>query len=244
MPARLVVVPGATVASLLLALSAASSEMQPVGVVTRLDGTATLARAALPAGTLLKFRDPVYGADRITTGEASLARVLLGGKALVTVRERSVLTITETSNVSTVAVGSGRIAIAVARDRMKPGEVVEIRTPNAVAAIRGTVVVTEVSPARSDAGATVPAFTTTITVLKGLVEVQRFDRLTRHASGAVYSVGALQSLRLTGSAPAGAVQTLTRERAHRLMREFRPDPSPQAPATNASAIGIYMRQVP
>jgi hypothetical protein len=245
MAARLVFVPGAALASLLLALSAliaASPKMEPMGVVTWLDGTATLTRAALPAGTLLKFRDPVYRADRIATGDASLARVLLGGRALVTVRERSVLTITEQPNVSTVDIGSGRIAIAVMRDRMKPGEVIEIRTPNAVAAIRGTVVVTEVSQATSDAGAT--AFTTTITVLKGLVEVQRFDRLTRHATGAVYSVGALQSLRVTGSAPAGAVERITRERAHRLMQEFRRDPSPQAPATNASVIGIYMRQVP
>jgi hypothetical protein len=244
MSARLVVGPGAAVASLLLAFSAASPTMEPVGVVTWLDGTATLTRVALPADTLLKFRDPVYRADRITTGDASLARVLLGGKALVTVRERSVLTITEKPNVSTVDVRSGRIAIAVMRDRMKPGEVIEIRTPNAIAAIRGTVVVTEVSPATSDAGANVHAVTTTITVLKGLVEVQRFDRLTRHTTGATYSVGALQSLRVTGSAPARAVQTITRERAHRLMQEFRPDPPQHVPTTKASVSESLPRQVP
>ena len=40
--------------------------------------------------------------DRITTGGRSFVRVLLGGKATVTARERSVLTITEVPGVATV----------------------------------------------------------------------------------------------------------------------------------------------
>src|SRR5437879_11769377 len=65
------------------------------GVVTLLLGTATITRAALPAPASLGFKDAVFIRDQIKTAEKSTVRVLLGGKATVTARERSVLTITE-----------------------------------------------------------------------------------------------------------------------------------------------------
>ena len=54
-----------------------------------------VARVALPEPRPLQFKDDVYVRDRISTGERSTVRVLLGGKATVTARERSVLTIAE-----------------------------------------------------------------------------------------------------------------------------------------------------
>ena len=75
--------------------------------------------------------------DHIATAEKSVVRVLLGGKALVTVRELSSLTIKEEIGRSTIDLTSGKIAMGVVRQRMRPGEVIEIRTPNAIAAIRG-----------------------------------------------------------------------------------------------------------
>ena len=57
-----------------------------VGVVTTLAGTVTVARAALPAPQPLRFKDDVFLRDHIATAEKSVVRVLLGGKALVTVR--------------------------------------------------------------------------------------------------------------------------------------------------------------
>src|SRR4030095_16673632 len=65
-----------------------------VGVITTLSGSATVARAALPAPQPLRFKDDVFLRDRISTAEKSIVRVLLGGKALVTVRELRGLTIT------------------------------------------------------------------------------------------------------------------------------------------------------
>src|SRR5262245_33784981 len=115
------------------------------GVVTSVSGQVTVSRTAttpLP----LRFKDEVFLRDRISTAEHSLARLLLDQKALVTVRELSELEITEESGRSTVDLGSGKIAIGVARQRMRPGEILEIRTRNAVAAIRGTVVVAENLP--------------------------------------------------------------------------------------------------
>ncbi len=137
------------------------------GFVTTLEGVAMVSRIALPEGRPLQFKDDVFVHDRITTGDRSLVRVLLGGKATVTARERSVLTITEAPGVSTVHLDEGRISVAVSKGLMRPGEVIQIKTPNAVSAIRGTVVVAEVFP-----GATLQS---TISVLRGLVEVTRLD---------------------------------------------------------------------
>src|SRR5882762_5018312 len=136
-----------TVRFVLALLGAATSgQAQPhkAGVVTAVHGTATVTRASLARPLSLKFRDDVFVHDRITTGEASHARILLGGAAVVSVRERSVVTITETPRRSTIDVASGAVALSVAKDRLRPGDALDIRTPNAVAGIRGTVIVAEV----------------------------------------------------------------------------------------------------
>jgi hypothetical protein len=136
---------GLMLATLLVALSPLPvlAQTQPVGVVTTLTGQATLARTALPEPLLLKFKDDVFERDRISTAEKSIVRVLLGGKAIVTVRELSVVTIIEEPGRATVDLVSGKIGLSVAKQRMRPGESLEIRTPNAVAAVRGTVITVE-----------------------------------------------------------------------------------------------------
>ena len=118
---------------------AAAQTSEAVGVVTTLDGRATVARPALTAPLALKFKDDVFGRDRISTQENSLVRVLLGGKAILTVRELSQVTISEEPGRAVVTLPSGKVVLAVAKQRMRPGESVEIRTPNAVAAVRGSI---------------------------------------------------------------------------------------------------------
>ncbi|MFI5377325.1 MAG: FecR domain-containing protein, partial [Candidatus Rokuibacteriota bacterium] len=118
---------------------AAAQTSDAVGVVTTLDGRATVARPALTSPLALKFKDDVFGRDRISTQENSLIRVLLGGKAILTVRELSQVTISEEPGRAVVTLPSGKVVLAVAKQRMRPGESVEIRTPNAVAAVRGSI---------------------------------------------------------------------------------------------------------
>ncbi len=120
------------------------AQQPKAGEVTTIHGVATVARPALPQELPLKFKDDVFYKDRIATKESSIVRVLLGGKALITVRELSVLTITEEPGRATVDLKSGKIALAVARKLMRPGETIEIRTPTAVASVRGTVVIAEI----------------------------------------------------------------------------------------------------
>ncbi len=68
---------------------------QGLGVVSTISGQATISRISLSQPIPLQFKDSVFDRDRIATAENSTVKVLMGGKALVTVRELSVLTITE-----------------------------------------------------------------------------------------------------------------------------------------------------
>jgi len=127
------------IAVVLLQLTPSFALAQPprAGVVTSLEGTVTITTASLQQPRPLKFKDDVFVDDRVVTGDRSIARVLLGGKAVVTVRERSSLTITEVPGKATIALDRGKIAVAVAREKVRPGEEIEVRTPNAVAGVRG-----------------------------------------------------------------------------------------------------------
>src|SRR5206468_11797720 len=152
-----------------LVLAPSPVRAQGLGVVTTLTRTATLARAS--QSQPLRFRDSVFEQDKIATAEKSLVRVLLGGKAVVTIRELSELTITEGHAKSIIQLSAGKIGRAVARQRMQPGEEIEVRTPNAVAGVRGTVFVVElIRPAKGGASGSAPCVTK-IHVVKGIVDV-------------------------------------------------------------------------
>jgi hypothetical protein len=163
------------------------------GVVTTLSGQASVVRATADRAPL-KFKDDVFLRDKISTGQQSIAKLLLGGKALVTVRELSTLTVTEEVGRSTVDLEAGKVALGVARSRMKPGEVVEIRTPNAIAAVRGTVVVVEVIQASAQATPGPVPVVTNLYVLSGTADI-----LLRGVPGATpTSVGPGFGLSVTG----------------------------------------------
>jgi hypothetical protein len=135
----------AVLANLICCLATAAAQ-ERAGVVTTLTGRATVARSAPTQSLPLKFKDDVFGRDRIATAEQSLVRVLLGGKALVTVRELSTFTITEEAQRAVIDLHSGKIGVAAARQLFQPGERLEIRTSNAVAGIRGTLLIAETLP--------------------------------------------------------------------------------------------------
>lgn len=226
----------------LVAPAPAAAQLAKAGVVTTLQGTASVARAGLPQPAPLKFKDEIFVQDRITTGDNSIARILLGGKAIVTVRERSSLIITEVPGTSTIQLGVGKVAVAAVKERMKPGESIEIRTPNAVAGIRGTVVITEVEQTTAQVGATGGVFTTTVTVLRGLVQ---FTPLQGGAvAGPSLSLGALDQARRSGVASPVA-RRVTREAAEGLAGGFRinvTEPPPAAAAAGASLSGAHVQQ--
>jgi hypothetical protein len=89
-----------------------------------------VARAVASQPQPLGFKDDVFPRDRIATAEQSLVRMLLGGKALVTVRELSTFTISEEAQRATIDLQGSKIGVAAARPLFRPGERLEIRTPN------------------------------------------------------------------------------------------------------------------
>lgn len=200
----------------LLLPSAARSQSPKAGVVSSLEGTATVSRVSAPEPSPLRFKDPVFVRDRVTTGDNSLARILLGGKAVVTLRERSVFTITETATTSTIELASGKVAVAVAKERMRPGDRVEVRTPNAVAGVRGTVFTAEVSGGDAQGGTE-----SSFTVLRGIVEVFELDRSTRQPVGQSVNLYAMQRAKVSGFTLPTAPQTLTQEQVERHASEYK-----------------------
>jgi len=233
--------PKPAVPGLLLAIAACATVAwaQParVGTVATVVGAATVARGVSQQPLSLKLRDDVFLHDRITTGERSFLRVLLGGKATVTARERSVLTITEAPAVSRIGLASGGIAVAVSKDRMKPGEAVEIRLPNALAVIRGTVVIAEVSPTRAGARSTV-------TILRGSVEVTRLDPAGRPV-GASVRVGALERITVEGSGSLAAPERITPAAAAGLYAQFTviPRDAPRSGREAAASVAADLARV-
>ena len=143
---RAAVIPPLVWASITFLTPAALAQAPPskAGVVTSTEGQSVLTRAPAPTPLPVKVKDDVLLRDRIDTRENSTVRLLLGGKAVITVRELSGFTVTEEAGRAAVEVKSGKLALGVAKSLLRPGEVIEIRTPNAIAAIRGSAVFVDV----------------------------------------------------------------------------------------------------
>lgn len=199
---------------MLAPLSAQAQSPGAVGVVTTLQGQATVVHVASTTSTPLKFRDSIFERDRINTAENSIVKVLMGGRAVVTVRELSVLTITEDLGRTTINLESGKIAVSVAKQRMQPGEKLEVHTPNAVAAVRGTVFVVEVSRQGAQAGVGNLGASTQVTSVTGSVEV---SPSSNPANAALLT--AFKSVSLLGPS-LGQVRTLSQPEMSQLLSGF------------------------
>lgn len=187
---------------------AAAEEAEGVGVVTALRGEVTVARITRTQPLALRTHDDVLLHDRITTRERALVRVLLGNRALLTARELSVLTITEGAARATVDLQSGKVGLAVARPRMRPGEVIELTTPNVVVGVRGTGLVVEIVPAASGAqlAASPAVIMTKVYLLHGRVDVS----LRNDPTAAPVHLNSLQAVEVSGNT-LGTVRSLSPE---------------------------------
>ena len=119
-------------------------------------------------------------------------------------------------------VASGRVAVAVARERMRPGDLIEVRTPNAVAGIRGTVIVAEVFDSRHSV----------ITVLKGVIDVTRLDAGRLVGSSTI--LNALQQVTIGGAV--SSPQPVSSDTARSMRDEFRTVPPRGAPVATTAAV--------
>ena len=143
--------------SLAIPATAASYTSKGVGVVAALRGQVSVARSAevaaregRPREEALKFRDDVFFRDVISTETGAAAKILLRGRATLTVRELSRVEVQaavgpadpgRTRSIMRLLAGALR---ALVQPDLRPQDEMEIHTPNAVAAVRGTDVVVEV----------------------------------------------------------------------------------------------------
>jgi hypothetical protein len=107
-----------------------------VGVVTVIAGSVAVDHPGGSQSITLRAGDAVFLQDRISTGDGARMEMVLGGKLDVAMRERSIITITERPGRSTLILDAGQVAMNVPADQV-PGEELLVRTPNAVAAVRG-----------------------------------------------------------------------------------------------------------
>lgn len=193
--------------------AAAAAQTSKAGEVSRVEGTAVVARTAAPQGTPLRAKDDVFLRDLVTTGEQSKAQLLLGGKAIVTMREQSALRITEVPGVATVEITDGLLKLAVNKDKMKAGDRIDVKSPNAITAVRGTTIVVQVL--KTPAGPT-----TLLSVLNGFVEITPIDPVTGAPRGAPVRVNDLQQTTVSGFGAAAPPQPINRNDAVRLDASF------------------------
>lgn len=235
--AKILAMSAALLCGSLPVVAAAQSE-ESAGVVTTVNGDATLFRAMAAAQPVsLHMRDEIFMRDRIHTQERSLVRVLLGGKALITVRELSVLSVTEEAGRVTVDLRSGKIGVAVVKARMRPGEVIEIRSPNATAAVRGTVFVVEVEEAKAGPTAPAPVTTTRVHLFHGALDVSaRLD-----PARPTVRLAQLQSVAVTGTA-LGAVRPISRDEVAALVADLKPRQVQTPDAPDEFTAGLVARE--
>lgn len=201
-------------AGAVLTANAAAESARVAGQVIAVAGPVTVMRPEVTPHPL-KFRDKLYWRDVVDARKEGIARVLLGGKATVTVRELSRLELREERRVEGVRyvadLVSGKMRASVARMLMRPGEQVEVWTFNSIASVRGTDFIVEtverpnlagtfgllggreVAQAVGDSGTT--SRETVIVTLSGLVDVS--NRLA--STGRVEQIGAYDGARVSGN---------------------------------------------
>ncbi len=207
---------------------------EPVGVVTALQGNAQLTRTALAAPAALQFKDGLFIRDIVDTQEKSLARILFGGKSTVTVKELSRLEVREEilptgATRSVHELSSGGILVNAARQLLRPGDEVQIRTPNAVAAVRGTILIGVYNPA----------------LAQSLFIVIAGEALITPVGKAPFSLAANTQVTITGTQAIGIqdgpVQTISPARATQLVEEYQIGPAVKREA-NQSQIALAQLQ--
>lgn len=206
------------------------------GKVFSLIGQATVTRAPVAAPASLKLSDDVFVRDRLATAEKSLLKVTLGPRAIVTVRELSTLTITEQTGRSALGIEAGKIAFGLRSQPGAPAQLYEIRTPNAVAAVRGTVLVVETRRLPGPAPDGGPPFHSELSLLDGGPV-----NVAGGASGAVVMQGS-QALSVIGNTFSGVRILTPAARAAALAGLTAPRPIGPVPEAARGAIASQQQQ--
>jgi hypothetical protein len=171
---RLVAVLG--LLSLLPCAAADAQQPKSTGQVTALEGKVTVLHQGKFTPEPLTLQKPVFQEDIIETDRASKVRITLADATVISLGEQSRLELKQFSHDASQQTRSGRLAIAWGFFRailkeMTSSSTVEVITPTAVAAIRGTDLMGEVT-----------ADSTAIVVLEGTVAISNIRPMFRGLS--------------------------------------------------------------
>ncbi|MBI2554843.1 MAG: FecR domain-containing protein [Candidatus Rokubacteria bacterium] len=205
----------------------------------------------------LTFRDNLYWRDVVEARKDGIARVLLGGKATVTVRELSRLELREERRTEgvryVVDLVRGKVRASVARMLMRPGEQVEVWTFNTVASVRGTDFIVETLERPTQAGTFgllgvrqvadavgdgAAARETVVVTLSGLVDVVN----PLAGTGRVEQVGAYEAVRVSGRQDPVRLQVSADEMKVYLRRLTPPRPQQARSGDKAASVGDAVEQ--
>jgi hypothetical protein len=192
---------------LLFGSFASAGTDQPVAVVSTLSGDVSVVRAG---GSIpLRFKAEAFPGDIIRTADQSVVRLLLRQKALMTVQQRSVLTLREEHGTPTVVLETGQIGVSVADRRLLAGDVLQIETPNVQAALGPGNVIVNTSKVSG-------RVQTTVYVVDGSVEISVPGTAARRS----VKVEAPRKLTVVGKA-LGNARTLSSAESTQLLAQLR-----------------------
>ena len=231
---------------------AGAEGVNAAGTVTAVAGPVTVARFQASSHPL-KFRDPLYWRDVVEAQRDGIARILLGGKTTVTVRELSRLELREEAVAEGIRYSAelvaGKVRASVARMLMRPGDEVEVRTRNVVASVRGTdfIVETAERPAQGrpfgllgarevvqavlDGGN--PSVETVVVTLSGIVLVSN----PLVTAGRRERIGAYEAVRVSGGQDPARFQITAGDLRVLLQGLTPPRPSEARSGDRAEAVG-------
>ena len=241
-----------------LATVAAAETSKAAGQVMSVAGPVTVARADVTPHQL-KFRDNLYWRDVVEARRDGIARVLLGGRATVTVRELTRLELREEQRVEGVRyvadLVSGRIRASVARMLMRPGEQVEVWTFNTVASVRGTDFIVETVERPTQGGAfgvlgardvgesvgdgAARSRETVVVTLSGLVDVSN----PLAGTGRTLHVAAYEAVRVSGRREPVRLQVSANDLKVYLKGLTPPRPQEARSADRTEQVGRMIEQV-
>lgn len=116
-----------------------------IGTVLAVEGTAKVRAQRASTEEDLKFRDKILLGDTVRTGASSKVKVLLRDESIMTLGENSEMEFSEflldeQQNQRKTTVGLARGALRVLTSRLfGAGSSTEVRTPNTIAGVRGTI---------------------------------------------------------------------------------------------------------
>lgn len=129
----------------------------PLGVVATLAGDVRLSRADAQPPVPLQYQDPLHAGDTLIAATGSMARLLIGGHASVTLRERSGVTLAPDAGGAAMDLQHGVMTLWVVPSRITPDSRVQVLTPHARVRTAHAALVIETSGSGDTALSTVYA---------------------------------------------------------------------------------------